>query len=236
MKGHHVLSLDGVSVNFRHGEKPALVDVTFQIAAGERVALLGLNGSGKSTLLASIAGLVPFSGTITVLQRELNERTVKEIRGDIGFLFSIPEDQILFPKVIDDVAFTLVQQNVPVDEAKERASKVLSRLDAGRLADLAPDELSHGQRLRVALAGAIAAYPPLLLLDEPSSGLDPHGSRALIRYLRSLPSAMLVASHDLSFARRVCDRFILLEEGRIRLEGVDFRDVERYWGLDEDGD
>jgi len=151
------------------------------------------------------------------------------VRDRVGFLFNVPEDQLLFPKVIDDAAFALVRHGTSAPEATAKARLALASLGVGHLAEAPLHHLSHGQKQRVALAGAIAPDPPLLLLDEPSAGLDPPGKRTLARHLQGLAAAMLVATHDLDFAQRLCTRFLVLESGRIAFDGASVDEALRRW-------
>lgn len=221
----HVLRLSDVSAKYPASREPALHGCTFTIAAGERVALLGLNGSGKTTLLLAVAGLVRTTGEIVVDGVSLGPSTLREVRNRIGMLFSTPEDQILFPRVLDDVAYGLVRRGMPPEQAAECARRALRMLDAEGLADKEPYLLSHGQRLRVALAGVLAAQPALMLLDEATAALDPPGRRALSGILRETPAAFLFATHDLDSARRACDRFLVLEGGRLVADTSSIDDV-----------
>lgn len=225
------LELRDVTVRHEPEEPPAVAAVSFAVAPGERVALVGLNGSGKTTLLAAAVGLVPHDGEIRVAGERLTRRSAAALRERIGFLFNVPEDQLLFPRVLDDVSFGLRRRGVPADEAFRRAGDALEALGARHLADLPLHHLSHGQQQRVALAGALATDPSLLLLDEPSAGLDPPGRRALAALLRRLDAALLVATHDLEFARDLCTRFLMLERGRLVLDTTDPGDVRRRWDL-----
>lgn len=220
-----------VTVRYPRGkvENPALSDISFSVDPGERVALLGLNGSGKTTLLMAAVGLVGVQGDIFVSGLHLDRHTLPGVRAKVGFLFNVPEDQLLFPRVLDDVAFGLVRRGVGADEAGRKARETLKALGIDHLADRAPYELSHGQKQRVALAGALVTNPELLLLDEPSSGLDPPAKWQLADLLVRFPSAALVATHDIGFAKRSCTRYVLLEGGRLREEGCDFDRVERAW-------
>jgi cobalt/nickel transport system ATP-binding protein len=220
-----VLAFRDVTVRYGGSSDAALSGCSFELSAGERVALLGANGSGKTTALAAAVGLLPHDGEIHVLGCRLRPETLDDIRAGVGFLFSAPEDQLLFPRVLDDVAFSLTSRAVAPAAARLRAMGALDELGAAHLAERSPYRLSRGQRVRAALAGALVSRPPLLLLDEPSSGLDPAGRRQLIETLAALPAAMLVATHDLDFARRCCARYVLLEDGRVRHEGQDFDDV-----------
>jgi cobalt/nickel transport system ATP-binding protein len=199
-----------------------------RIGSGERVALLGLNGSGKTTLLSAAAGLLPFTGNIHVCGMPLSHATERVVRDKLGFLFGVPDDQILFPNVMDDVAFSLQRRGVAREEARAKAAVVLAQLGVGDLASCSPHHLSQGQRQRVALAGALVSAPPLLLLDEPSASLDPAGKEELAGLLDAQEAALLIATHDLGFARRVCRRFVILEEGAVIEDTADPAYVVSY--------
>jgi len=233
MNGGKALAFEGVSVRYEPGATPVLSDVTFSISAGERAALLGLNGSGKTTLLMATVGLVGHEGGISVCGIPVGSDTVPKVREKVGFLFNVPEDQLLFPLVIEDTAFGLLSRGEEREEAYRRAGKALNDLGAAGLADWRIHKLSHGQKLRVALAGALVTRPPLLLLDEPSAGLDPPGKTSLSHVLGGLDAAMLVASHDLEFVERLCHRFIAIDNGRIVYDGEDLSAVRRKWGMED---
>jgi len=232
------LSLQNVSAHYPGSRDDVLHDCSFTMQSGEHVAVLGLNGSGKTTLLMAIAGLIPASGKISMDGVKLSSKTLQEVRGRMGFVFSTPEDQLLFPRVLDDVAYGLLRRRVPKEEALLEAQSALDDLDVGTLGSREPYELSHGQKLRVALAGALVTHPSLLLLDEATSALDPPGRRALSRLLRETSSAVLFATHDMESAAICCDRFILVEGGRIvhdtsSLESIRQRiDPPHFDGLD----
>lgn len=223
------LALEDVTVAFPGSERPALDCCNIEVGAFERVALVGLNGSGKTTLLLAAVGLVPCSGRITLGDQELNSDTVANLRRSLGFLFAIPEDQLLLPGVAEDVALSLLQRGRPPSEASQIAARTLEELGISDLAGKATYELSHGQRLAAALAGVLAPRPPLLLLDEPTSRLDPPSRIRLADLLAAQAEALLVATHDLQFASRLCRRYILLDQGRVLETGDDFRSVERRW-------
>jgi cobalt/nickel transport system ATP-binding protein len=211
----HALQCHGVCVRYPSAASAALSDCSFTLNHGEHVALLGLNGSGKSTLLMATAGLVKFTGEILVDGLPLSQSTLHEVRLRLGMLFATPEDQLLFPRIIDDVAFGLLRRGTPKSTALREAEMALKTLGVSDLAEREPYELSHGQRLRAALAGVLVTQPALLLLDEASAALDPPGRLALARLLSKTPSAFLLATHDIDTARRCCGRFLVLENGRL---------------------
>jgi cobalt/nickel transport system ATP-binding protein len=223
------LNFDHVTVRYHENRPAVLDDVSFDIHPGERVALFGLNGSGKTTLFLTAVGLVPCRGRVTVNGVMLEKKTLARVRAEIGFLFNMPEDQLLFPKVVEDVAFTLLRKGAPAPVARQKALETLAKLGAESFAELRPHEMSHGERLRAALAGVLVGDPPLLLLDEPSAGLDPPAKKRLARHLADHPSAMLAATHDICFARLFCQRYMVLEHGRIVREGTSFDEVEPFW-------
>lgn len=233
MSREPALVLEDVLVQWRPGAAPVLTGVNLSLAAGERAALTGLNGSGKTSLLLAAVGVAPSRGVIRIVGTTLTPPHAAAVRRQVGFLFNPPEDQLLFPQPLEDVAQALLQRGEEPHAAHRRAAAVLSALGVGAMADRPVHELSHGQKQWVALAGVVAAEPPLLLLDEPSAGLDPVGRRELARLLASLPAAMLVATHDLDFATRVCRRFLLLEGGTLAWEGNDVATVRRRWRLDD---
>ncbi len=225
-RSEEALRFSGVSARYAAGDPQALLDCTFVVNAGERTALVGPNGSGKTTVLLATVGLVPHEGEITVAGSKVERASLQTVRDGVGFLFANPEDQILLPRVIDDVAFSLTSRGVPTEEAEAAARAALARLNGAELGERSPFRMSQGQRLRAALAGALVSNPPLLLLDEPTSGMDREGREILAADLRSLTSAMLIATHDLDFARSCCTRYLRIENGRVVGEGEDLDRME----------
>ncbi len=223
------LSFRNVSVRYRPEDPFVLRGISLDIAPGEKVALLGLNGSGKTTLLYSAVGLVPFEGCISVCDVELSRATERPIRDNVGFLFGIPDDQILFPNVLDDISFTLECRGILREEAQQRVLPIMKSLGIETLATRSPHRLSHGELQRVALAGALVSNPPLLLLDEPSAALDPVGRKETARLLASLDTAMLIATHDVGFACLVCNRFVVLANGVIEEDCPSSERINRHW-------
>ncbi len=211
-----VLVLRDIRVSYPGSDGAVVEEVNLSLEPGQRLALLGLNGSGKTTLLLVPAGLIPFTGRAEVSGLEVVKANLAAVRRRIGFLFAVPEDQILFPRVLDDVLFTLDRRGVGGEEAREEARRMLRLVRIGELEARNPHALSHGERMRVALAGALVGESELLLLDEPSAALDPPGRAALAALLTGLPPAMIIATHDLAFARTACTHWTVLDAGRLR--------------------
>jgi energy-coupling factor transporter ATP-binding protein EcfA2 len=209
------LEFKSVSIRYPRRQSDTISNISFTINPGEKAALLGLNGSGKTSLLLAAVGLIPFSGSIIVDGIPVEERNFQEVRERTGFLFNIPEDQILFPRVLDDVSYGLIRKGVSPLEARKKALLVLEILGVDETAELSPYQLSHGQRQRIALAGALVTNPSLLLLDEPSSALDPPGRLSLAGILQKIDSSILLATHDIEFASRICSRFLVIKEREI---------------------
>ncbi|GHV54856.1 cobalt ABC transporter ATP-binding protein [Synergistales bacterium] len=201
--------------------KAAINGVSLTIDDGERVALIGANGAGKSTLMRSIMGLMPaMSGSIEADGVTLAQNTAREIRKKVGIVFQNPDDQLFMTRVFDDVAFGPRNFGLSEDEVKEKVDSVLSQMNIVHLRDRVSDRLSSGEKRVAGIASVLVMRPATLLLDEPSSFLDPRARRTLIKTLLSLPHAMLIATHDLGFARRLCSRVIVLQNGQISAEGT----------------
>lgn len=229
--GAPVLRVEGVS--FSYGDGNLVLDsVTFEIAAGESVVLLGPNGSGKTTLLLHLNGILKGSGRVEVCGMAAEAPNLQAIRRKVGFLFQDPGDQLFLPTVLEDVMFGPLQAGAAPAAAREMAEVALGRVGLGRLGGKAPYALSGGEKQRAALAGILATEPELLVLDEPTTHLDPPARRALIGLLQSLPQAKLVATHDAAFARAVSTRALFLENGRLAAEGPTPEILERFsWEL-----
>lgn len=215
-----VIEAEGLSYSWPGGFT-ALEGTTFRIGAGESVAVVGPNGAGKTTLFLCLAGvLVPQRGRLRVAgldpcdpaQRRLLPRK-------LGLVFADSDDQLIHWTVYDDVAFGPLNLGLAEEEVRARVEKALRAVALEHLRDRVPFHLSSGEKKRVALAGALAMEPEILLLDEPTIHLDPRGRRELIGVLNRLPITKLVASHDLEFDLEVCQRVLVLDRGRIVADG-----------------
>jgi cobalt transport protein ATP-binding subunit len=213
------IELAHVSYSYPDGT-PALRGVDMRIAARERVALLGPNGAGKTTLLLQLNGiLVPDEGTVTIGDLVVEKANFREIRRRVGIVFQDPDDQLFMPTVRDDVAFGPRNLGLRGDALDARVHEALAAVGMSAYADRAPHHLSVGQRRRVAVATVLSMRPDVLVLDEPSSNLDPVARRELAEILLSLPITTLIATHDLPYALQLCDRAVVLNDGRVAADG-----------------
>lgn len=212
---HHFLHFAQVSYTYPDGMS-AVREVSLHISHGVRVALLGANGAGKTTLLLLAAGLLrPSSGSISLGGIPLTERTMHIIRQNVGIVFQNPDNQLFMPTVRDDVAFGPINMGLSESEVARRVESALRRVGALHLADRSPDTLSAGQKHAVAIATTLATSPNLLLMDEPSAGLDPRARRRLIEIVRSFDHTCLIATHDIEMARELCPRAIVMSGGQV---------------------
>ena len=214
-----VLDLRGVAYAYPGGHQ-ALFGVDLHVHAGERVALLGPNGAGKTTLVLHLNGiLIPGRGTVTVSGLPVTGDSLLEVRRRVGIVFQDPDDQLFMPTVRDDVAFGPANLGVRGAELEARVVAALTAVGVEDLAGRAPHHLSFGQRRRVAIATVLAMHPEVLVLDEPSSNLDPASRRELADILRSLDVTVLMVTHDLPYALELCERSVVLSEGTVVADG-----------------
>ncbi len=215
---HHSIEVEHLSFSYPDGH-PALADVSLHIAPGEKVALVGPNGAGKSTLLLHLNGILTGQGRVTVCGLEVGEKTLGRVRAAVGMVFQNPDDQLFSPTVFDDVAFGPLYQGLGADEVAARVTSALSAVRMNDYARRVSHHLSAGEKKRIAIATVLSMNPEVLVLDEPTAGLDPRARRGLIHLLRELPVTMLVASHDLRMVSELLPRMIIMDEGRIVADG-----------------
>jgi cobalt/nickel transport system ATP-binding protein len=214
-----LVAVEGLRYAYPDGT-PALDGVTFSVRHGESVGLVGANGAGKSTLLLHFAGvLFPRDGKVRVGDVPVTRATLREVRRSLGFVFQDPDDQLFMPTVEEDVAFGPATLGLPPDEVEARVASSLARVGAAALRRRPPHRLSGGEKRAVAIAAVLATHPDVLVMDEPSSHLDPAARRALVDQLRAFEHTKIVASHDLDLVLEVCGRVIVLAEGRVAADG-----------------
>lgn len=215
--------VEATAVTYAYDETRVLKGVDLTISAGERLALLGANGSGKSTLLRMLAGAFkPDTGEVRLdgAAYEYSRRGRNTVRRSVQMVTQDPDEQIFAASVFADVSFGPVNMGLENEEVERRVREALVTAEIADLAERVPHQLSYGQRKRVALAGALAMHPRVLLLDEPSAGLDPQATRKLahtLNQLRKRDTAVVVATHDIDFAWNFADRAAVLVDGQLRV-------------------
>jgi energy-coupling factor transport system ATP-binding protein len=208
--------------------KKALDGVDLVIPSGSFTAILGVTGSGKSTLIQCIAGLIkPTRGTIAIGSHiiDANTKQAADVRRLVGMVFQYPEHQLFAETVAKDIAFGPFNMGLSETEVKKRVKQAMEWVGlADELADRSPFHLSGGQMRRVAIAGVLAMKPKILILDEPTAGLDPQGQAEILKLLRQLNQdygvTVILVSHDMDQAVRYADRYCVLAEGRSVLSGT----------------
>ncbi|HYN95476.1 MAG TPA: ATP-binding cassette domain-containing protein [Pilimelia sp.] len=217
------MSLDVRGVRYAYPDgHVALAGVDLAVTRGERVALLGPNGAGKTTLVLHLNGILTGGGgsvAVGGLTVDRDRATLAEIRRRVGIVFQDPDDQLFLPTVAEDVAFGPANLGLRGAELAARVDEALAAVGMSEHRERAPHHLSFGQRRRVAVATVLAMHPEILVLDEPSSNLDPASRRELAEILRELPVTLLMVTHDLPYALELCHRSVILDAGRIVADG-----------------
>ncbi|WP_181310350.1 energy-coupling factor ABC transporter ATP-binding protein [Nocardioides campestrisoli] len=214
-----VLEVRGLAHAYPDGHQ-ALFGVDLHVHAGERVALLGPNGAGKTTLVLHLNGILTAgAGSVTVSGLPVAGKNLGEIRRRVGIVFQDPDDQLFLGTVRQDVAFGPANLGLRGRELEARVLAALEAVGMAEHADRPPHHLSYGQRRRVAVATVLAMQPEILVLDEPSSNLDPASRRELADILRSLDITVLMVTHDLPYALELCPRSVVLSEGVVVADG-----------------
>lgn len=237
------VAIDIRGLTFRYpGDRLALDSVSCAIVEGERVAVVGPSGAGKSTLLMHLNGLLPSDPLIKdsdaqVAIHSLNviKPHLREIRRRVGFLFQDPDDQLFCPTVRDDVAFGPMNLGLTHQEVLARVDRSLSAVGLPDYEDRNPSQLSTGERKRVCLAGVLACEPSVMVLDEPTSNLDPRARRQLMRILGDFPGTQLIATHDLDFVLDHCHRVLVLDSGKLQADGPVERVLSNVGLMDRHG-
>jgi len=211
-------------LRYRYGDgTEALRGISFAVAEGECVGLIGPNGAGKSTLLLHLNGILPerFDGApaVFVFGEPLTEATLDKMRRAVGVLFQDPDDQLFCPTVFEDVAFGPRQFGLSETDVEARVSAALKQTGLANFGKRSPIHLSHGEKRRVCLAGVLACEPRVLVLDEPTSDLDPRGRREFKALLRGIAATKLIATHDLELVVELCSRAIVLDRGTVVADG-----------------
>ncbi|MDO8885671.1 ABC transporter ATP-binding protein [Candidatus Oleimmundimicrobium sp.] len=213
---HHNKAFEIKNLHYKYPDGTvALNNVNITVEHGESIALLGPNGAGKSTLILHLNGILRGDGEIKVFGLPINKYTLKEIRRRVGLVFQDPDDQLFCPTVFEDVAFGLVNMGLTEEKILMRTSKALASVGMEGFEKHSAYHLSFGQKKRVAIATVLSMEPDILVLDEPTSNLDPRGRGKIIKILDSLPVTKVVVTHNLNEAAKLCKRAIIIDEGKI---------------------
>ena len=216
-------SSDVLSVNDLHFSYPdghiALSGVSLKLYEGDKVALVGPNVAGKSTLMLHLNGILGGKGEVEIAGMRLTRDNLPAIRARVGLVFQNPDDQLFSPTVFEDVAFGPLHMGLPEAEVRARVDTALEAVRMTAYRDRLSHHLSVGEKKRIAIATVLSMNPSLLVLDEPSAGLDPRARRTLIHLLRDLPITMLVSTHDMAMVKELFPRTVVMDEGRVVADG-----------------
>lgn len=213
-----VIKIENLSFSYPDGQQ-ALHDISLVVGYGETVGIIGPNGAGKSTLLLHLNGILQSNGLVQVFGMPTGGKNLKSIRGKVGLVFQDPNDQLFSPTVFDDVAFGPINMGLPKEEVCQRVAQALSWVGMADYELRSPHHLSIGEKKRIAIATVLSMSPEILVLDEPTSNLDPRSKWSLIKLLGEMPMTKIIAAHDLEVVKTLCQRTILLDEGRVIADG-----------------
>jgi len=213
-----LLAIDHLSYSYPDGHQ-ALHEITLQIPKGEKAALVGPNGAGKSTLMLHLNGIIQGQGEIFVAGMPVEKANLPIIRAKVGLVFQNPDDQLFSPTVFEDVAFGPLHMGLPEETVYANVDYALAQVGMSDYAQRLSHHLSVGEKKRIAIATVLAMTPEILILDEPSAGLDPRARRALITLLQEMPITMLISTHDMGLVAELLPRMIIMDQGHIVADG-----------------
>ncbi len=213
-----VLTVESLNFAYPDGHV-ALREVSLTVNRREKVALVGPNGAGKSTLMLHLNGILGGNGRIQVAGLPVTKPNLPQIRAKVGLVFQNPDDQLFSPTVFEDVAFGPLHMGLPEGQVRARVNRALEQVDMSHYAERLSHHLSVGEKKRIAIATVLSMDPDLLVLDEPSAGLDPRARRSLINLLRTLPLTMLISTHDMLMVHELFPRMVIMDEGRVVADG-----------------
>ena len=213
-----MITIKDLSFNYPDGRQ-ALCGINLTIARGESVALMGPNGAGKSTLALHMNGILRSDGHVKLLGKAIGDNNLKWVRSRVGLVFQDPDDQLFSPTVFDDVAFGPINMGMSDAGVRRAVTNALNMVGLAGYEKRSPHHLSIGEKKRAAIATVLSMSPEMLVIDEPSSNLDPRGKWELIAVLKRLPVTKVVVSHDLELVAALCERVVILDRGRIAADG-----------------
>lgn len=214
----HAVEIINFSYDYPDGTR-ALTDINLCANPGEKVALIGPNGAGKSTLLLAVSIFIKGTGRILIDGIEANTKNTKQIRTIIGSVLQNPDEQLFMPTLFDDVAFGPMNMDLDKNQIIERTSTALQTVGLKGYENKAPHHLSAGQKRSAAIATILSMQPKIITMDEPDSSLDPRSRNNLINLLASLPQTLIIATCNMDFAARLCQKVVLIDGGKIITHG-----------------
>jgi energy-coupling factor transporter ATP-binding protein EcfA2 len=212
------IEIENFSYNYADGT-PAVHTVNLTIEHGQRVGLIGPNGAGKSTLLLGICGFVKGTGRVMIDGIEVRRENSKKIRAMTGSVLQDPDEQLFMPTLFDDVAFGPLNMGLDEAEIRRRVEETLTHVGLGGMGYRPPHHLSAGQKRAAAIATVLSMSPTIITMDEPDSSLDPRSRKRLVELLRTLKQTLVIASCNMDFVAKLCDRVVLLDGGKIIADG-----------------
>ncbi len=211
---NEVIRIDNLAYSYPDGHQ-ALSNITVTVHQGETIALIGPNGAGKSTLLLHLNGILRTDGLVKVFGKPITEDNLREVRRRVGLVFQNPDDQLFSPTVFDDVAFGPLNLGYSESEVRAAVARALQWVGMVGYEVRSPHHLSVGEKKRIAIATVLSMNPEVLVIDEPTSSLDPRGKWSLIELLKKLPVTKIIATHDLPLVAALCQRVLILDKGEI---------------------
>lgn len=213
-----IVEISNLDFAYPNGRE-ALKRVNLKVEEGESLGIIGPNGSGKSTLLLHLNGILRGSGEIKIFGLNPEGKNLKEIRKKVGVVFQDPDDQLFSPTVFDDVAFGPINMGFKESEVEKRVEDALDKVGLRKLMDESPQHLSFGEKKRISVATVLSMEPELLVLDEPTSNLDPRSRREILNLLKGLEGTKIIATHDISAVEELASRVVILYEGEVVADG-----------------
>jgi len=213
-----VIEIKNLSFNYPDGHQ-GLKNVDLIVCPGENVAVIGPNGAGKSTLLLHLNGILRGNSTVKICGLVMEDKNLKEIRKRVGLVFQDPEDQLFSLSVFDDVAFGPINMDYSESEVRQRVTRSLEWVGMGGYEQRSPHHLSFGEKKRIAIATVLSLDPEILVIDEPTSNLDPRSKWTLVELLKQFPMTKIIATHDLELVNALCHRTVVMDEGKVVADG-----------------
>lgn len=213
-----LITIKNLSFSYPDGQK-ALTDVSLGIYKGDSVAIVGPNGAGKSTLVLHFNGILRSNGHVKLMGKAVDDNNLKWVRSRVGLIFQNPDDQLFSPTVFDDVAFGPMNMGYSKDEVGQAVKMALGLVGMSGFEKRSPHHLSVGEKKRIAMATVLSMSPEVLVIDEPTSNLDPRGKWDIIKVLKGLSATKIIVSHDLEMVRELCPRMVIIDQGRVAADG-----------------